>query len=92
MFEWKMGWFPNEYCDSGSLWYSDGGHAYRRVTSSAKLFFPVKRQRHREMINDSVHEMLDFFHIVIHISTYYNGYFFVILPLCFLFQMQLSGN
>ena len=56
-----MGWFPNEYCDSGSLWYSDGGHAYRRVTSSAKLFFPVKRQRHREMINDSVHEMLDFF-------------------------------
>ena len=40
---------------------SDGGHAYRRVTSSAKLFFPVKRQRHREMINDSVHEMLDFF-------------------------------
>ena len=36
-------------------------HAYRRVTSSAKLFFPVKRQRHREMINDSVHEMLDFF-------------------------------
>ena len=61
MFEWKMGWFPNEYCDSGSVWYSDGGHAYRRVTSSAKLFFPVKRQRHREMINDSVHEMLDFF-------------------------------